>query len=163
MNFSYYITNNNNLGKLKFLDASDINSDGFNDIVLVNNYPWINGSYTSTTSIFVAFNQNNNSFNVQKLDLTNSNDNKFFDPYILVNDFNGDGLNDIIIYDAGFYDWNQHVTRGKEPILYLANANGTFVRTNNLSSLYQARANSKIDNLYPRETTVVKLATRKEG
>ena len=70
MNFSDYITNSINLGKLKFLDVSDINSDGFNDIVFVNNYPWINGSYTSTTSIFVAFNQNNNSFNVQKLDLT---------------------------------------------------------------------------------------------
>ena len=58
---------------------------------------------------------------------------KFMAPRVIIRDFTGDGINDLLAYDAGNYDWSVRLTLGREPVLYKGTADGQLVATTALT------------------------------
>jgi hypothetical protein len=51
------------------------------------------------------------------------------DAHVLIGDFTGDGRADLVVYDAGYYDWPNRLTRGNIPVLYAGGADGKLTAT----------------------------------
>ena len=104
----------------EYLWNGDINQDGTVDFVLVNKAAIVNGNtilriQTSTSTGYVE----------TKLFL-NGSEFKVQNPEVLINDFTGDGIDDLAIFDAGIYDWGVRLNLGLTPQLFIGNGNGDF-------------------------------------
>jgi hypothetical protein len=57
---------------------------------------------------------------------------EFTDARVMIGDYTGDGITDLAVYDAGYYDWSVRTTVGGEPVLFVGSAQGTFTTSDAL-------------------------------
>ncbi|MEZ0307125.1 MAG: FG-GAP-like repeat-containing protein [Ramlibacter sp.] len=109
--------------QVQVLWTGDLNGDGHLDII-----GRTNTSTQQFTALRVALGTADGGF-LADVPLFNGATPTVQSPYVLVGDFTEDGRNDIVVYDAGVYDWPTRSTRGLMPVLYEAGADGKFTAT----------------------------------
>ncbi|MBI5278733.1 MAG: VCBS repeat-containing protein [Burkholderiales bacterium] len=111
---------------LQIQAIGDLNGDGFLDLVL-RAEPWS----PSLSPLRIALGNASGGFTDAQLFIGGNP--LVAAAYVLVGEFTGDGRNDLVVYDAGYYDWPNRITRGNEPVLYAGTADGKLVATTALT------------------------------
>lgn len=115
--------------------SGDLNGDGLQDLILVDLTLFVSGQPPAFQPLRFALASATGGFVEAGNVFSNVTQNSYQDPHVVVDDFTGDGLSDVVVYDAGYYDWNGgRVTRGGMPDLWVGTASGNFVYSNALSN-----------------------------
>lgn len=109
---------------MKLVAVGDINGDGRVDLV---GHQW-GADQEDATPLRVALGRPDGGFDTD-VDVFSGLDVLFMDARVLVGDFTGDGVTDLAVYDAGWYDWSVRTTIGGTPILFVGSASGQFAAT----------------------------------
>lgn len=111
---------------LKIVAIGDLNGDSVPDIIGHDI-----GADQSLQSLRFAFSSSGGTYTLpQSVDGVSA---KFITPKVLVGDFSGDKTADMVVYDAGYYDWSARSTVGREPVLFIGNGSGGFSASNALT------------------------------
>ena len=105
---------------VKLLVVADVNGDGVPDVVGRTAAP-----PGQASPLRIALGKAGGGFTTDAPLLAAGVPN-FVDPRIVVGDFTGDGRTDMVVYDAGTYDWSIRTTKGLEPVLLVGGADGKF-------------------------------------
>lgn len=112
------------VGMNRILARGDINGDGLLDLVLGG---WT-GAVETMAPLTIAYGKAGGGFAIDSSAFLGT-ERKFMQPHIQLGDFTGDGKVDLAVFDAGYYDWSIRKTMGREPVLFVADANGKFSAT----------------------------------
>lgn len=107
---------------LQILAVGDLNGDGLLDLLL-RAEPYAPGLSTLRVAL------GNASGGFSDAQIFRGGPPQVADPHVLIGDFTGDGRPDLIVYDAGYYDWPNRITRGGIPVLYAGGADGKLTAT----------------------------------
>ncbi len=108
-------------GLSRILAHADLNGDGLLDLVLGGN----TAEPAAGVSLAFAYGNKNGGFTLDT-NWANGEARKFMSPQTIVADFTGDGRFDLAVFDAGYYDWSTRKTMGREPVLFVGEADGKF-------------------------------------
>jgi hypothetical protein len=70
----------------------------------------------------------------------------FYSPEVALGDFNQDQIADLVVYDAGIYDWQVRMNFGTTPVLFLGDSSGNFIPTSKLEDAIKKLVTPKPEN-----------------
>lgn len=120
------------------LGFGDLNGDGLVDVIGHQVSPTDGG----LAPLRIAIQQANGTFTTDA-QLFAGVTPSFISPRVIVGDFTGDGRNDFVVYDAGTYDWSVRMTVGREPVLFVAGADGRFTASSALTDALRPLVQAK--------------------
>lgn len=129
------------------VSSGDLNGDGLKDLIFIDLTLTAKGAVPAFKALKVAFASTSGGFVEAQNVFSNTAQNAYQEPHILIGDFNGDRLPDAVVYDAGYYDWyGGRLTRGGVPDLWIGTASGSFVHSEALSSALTPFVRTQGDN-----------------